>query len=118
MQIILVSTYVGCSDFVFEVECSGKCLSRLEVLERGLLTQDQKRRHKDSAYVYAWYQVFPGDTISIKHCSDDFSHQVTFRVPENGMENPNSNIDNLFATDSYLEDHLALQCELVSKEEI
>lgn len=118
-QIILLNSYAGPSDFTFNAECSGRRLSREEVFEKGLVTEDQIRRHSESDYTKEWYEVAPGDTIVIEHYYDEepkVNRKRVFRVSESGMPNPNTNLDNFDATGIELEGHLLEQCELVKEE--
>ncbi len=118
-QIILLNSYAGPSDFIFNTECSGRRLSRGEVCEKDLVTQDQIRRHSESDYTKEWYEVAPGDTIVIEHYYDEepkVNRKRVFRVPESGTLNPNISLDNFDATGMELEDHLLEQCELVKEE--
>jgi hypothetical protein len=115
-QIILLNTYVGLSDFTFEVTSTGRELNQEEVLAKGLFTKDMQRRHKESSYVYQWYEVSPGDTFTIVHISDDVSRQTVLRVPASSMRNPNTSVDDLNTTGIWLEDHLLTQCEIISQE--
>jgi hypothetical protein len=119
-QIVLLNTYTGLSDFEFFVSCTGSRLEREEVFKRGLLRKDQLRRHAASEYTREWYEVKPGDIIIVEHRDDDrdppINRKRTFRVPEAGMSNPNTDLDNFAATGPNLEDHLRQQCELVREE--
>lgn len=117
-QIILINTYVGLSDFTFEVGSSGRQLTHEEVTEKGLFTTEMQRRHRNSSYAYQWYEVNPGDIFTITHLSDDVRQQTVLRVPATGMDGPNSNVDNFSATGINLKYHLACQCEMVSQENI
>lgn len=117
-QIIFLNTYVGLSDFTFEVTSSGRQLTREEIAAKGLFTADMQRRHKGSSYVYQWCEVNPGDTFTVTHISDDVRHQTVLRVPGGGMKNPNASVDNWGATGMQLEQHLVDQCELISQENV
>lgn len=118
-QIILLNSYVGLSDFTFDVICFGRRLDFEEALAKGLATKDQVRRHAASDYTREWYEVAPGDTIVIEHYYDDepkVNRKRTFRVPQSGMSSPNTSLDNFDATGMELEDHLLEQCELANEE--
>lgn len=117
-QIILLNTYIGLSDFTFEVNCSGRQLTDDEVTAKSLFTPQMQRRHKIFSYAYQWYEVNPGDTFTITHISDDVRQQTVLRVPATGMDAPNSNVDNFRATGINLKYHLACQCEMVSQKNI
>jgi len=118
-QYILLNSYFGCSDYTFNVECSGRYLDKNEVLSQKLVTSDQLRRHKESDYTKEWYEVNPSDTITVEHFYDDepqINRKRIFRVPQSGMPSPNTNLDNLNATGADLENHLIEQCELIKEE--
>lgn len=117
-QIILLNSYIGLSDFAFEVTSSGRQLTREEIIAKDLLTNDMQRRHKESSYKHVWYEVGPGDTFTVTHISDDVRHRTVLKVPNDGMKSPNVSVDNWDATGMQLEQHLTSQCELISQEDI
>lgn len=72
-QVLMTSTYVGMSDFRFEAKVdlfNGRQLGAEEVRRRGLLTDDIVRRHERSDYVHEWYEIEPGDVISLVATQD------------------------------------------------
>ncbi len=120
-QIILLNSYVGLSGFTFDVMCSGRRLDREEVLVKGLVTKDQIRRNVASNYTQEWYEVVPGDSIIVEHFYNDeprVNRKRIFRIPQSGMQSPNTSLDNFEATGIELEEHLLEQCELVGEESV
>lgn len=79
-QIILVRSYVGMSTYTYEVEVSGRRLGLEEVKKLGLVTDQDLRHHERSDYVHDWYEINPGDTISIE--IDDGSEDIGIEVYE------------------------------------
>lgn len=104
--------------FAFDVECSGRLLTREEALQKGLTNNNQLRRYKRSSYSQEWYEVNPGDTITVDY--DDFGEDnlpngiFIFNVPKDGMKLPNADLDNFDATGVNLLEHLKIQCNLIS----
>lgn len=120
-QIIFLNSYVGLSSFTFDVTCSGRRLAREEVFVKGLVTKDQIRRNAASNYTQEWYEVAPGDSIIVEHFYDEeprVNRKRIFRVPQSGMQSPNTSLDNFDATGMELEEHLVKQCELVGEEPV
>lgn len=117
-QIILLGGYYGNSIFAFDVECSGRLLTREEMLQKSLTNNNQLIRHKRSNYLQEWYEVNPGDTITVDY--DDFREDnlpngiFIFNVPKDGMKSPNTDLDNFDATGVDLFEHLKIQCNLIS----
>lgn len=107
-MIILLETYNGSSDFVFETFCTGRKLDRAELYSLGLLTDDIVRRHEQSDYVWEWFELKEGDTIRIVHRDDDQDFDETFVVPSD-LPDPPQKLDDTFRTGMwvtrYLRDH-------------
>ncbi len=89
-MIILVESYFGPSDFIFDVQCTGAFVSLPEVLARGIINRDIVRRHAKSSYVRDWYEVQPGDRIRIEWRDEVQDIEITFVVPEVLPEPPQS----------------------------
>lgn len=111
-QIIVLNTYIGSSDFTFRATCTGRRLTNEEVLKKGFVTEDIKRRHKDSSYVYEWYEIKPTDKITLRHVSETVYRVSVFRARNEVKQYLNTCIDNSEATGMNLEDYLNMHCIL------
>lgn len=120
-QVILLESYNGLSSFTYEVSCTGRLLSADEVRQRDLLTDDEVRRHARSDYLPSWYEVSPGDTITIERqeWGDDESEDdgfFTFIVPEN-LPSPPQRLDNHDRTGPRSLQYLKEHCEWIRSTE-
>ena len=115
-QFILLNSYVGMSHFIFDVACSGSPLSIDQAKEKGLITEDQLRRHSKSSYTIEFFSVKEGDTITVKHYNEDNDPSIdrirVFKIKKDIQFN--TNIDNLDATGYCLDDYLLTVCDLLS----
>jgi len=87
-QFILLQTYVGPSDFTYEVTCSGRILGLDQVLALGLTTQEELRLHAASSYTAEWYEISPGDKIEVFFVDDERHERNVFLVPRDGLSDP------------------------------
>ena len=89
-QYILLQSYTGLSTFTYEATSTGRKLA--------LVTSDQLDRHGESDYVSEWYEVSPGDTITIELV--DYTHKevMEFTVPPGGLPDPPTSLDDLERT--------------------
>lgn len=109
-MLILLETYVGCSDFRFETYCTGRKLEAAELREKELLTEDILRRHSRSSYVPEWYEVKEGDQIRVVRWDDDGQIDETFVVPANLPDSPQSLDDRALRTGMRVYDYLVAHC--------
>lgn len=79
-QIILVGSYCGCSDYTFEITVNGRHLSMSEVRQRGLVDDDAIRRHKQSSYSQEWYEINPGNRITVR-VGEAKIEEMVFEIP-------------------------------------
>jgi hypothetical protein len=108
-QIILVGSYIGLSDYVYDVTCTGRRLSITEAAGKGLFNQKAFKGNKID-YAFEWYEVNAGDRIQIHIADDDDSpHTVTFIVPDTGLPNPPLRWENTHFNE--LDVYLAKHCK-------
>ena len=95
-QFILLQSYVGCSDYFYDVTCSGHRLEIAEIKQRNLVDDRTLRRHKQSSYSCEWFEVNPGDWIEIRIIGEDYGEanmHVQFTIPDKGLDNPPQSLD-------------------------
>jgi len=92
-QFILLQSYVGSSDFTYEVTCTGRILGLDEAQELVLTNRDQLVRHARSSYVAAWYEITTNDQIEVVLQDDERNEHMVFIVPEDGLPNPPVSLD-------------------------
>lgn len=92
MQYILLQSYIGSSNFTYEVTCTGRILGLGEALALRLTNQDELRRHARSSYTAAWYEISAHDRIDIRIEDDNGNQDIIFFVPEGGLPNPPVNL--------------------------
>ncbi|HEY2004203.1 MAG TPA: hypothetical protein VGH44_03740 [Candidatus Saccharimonadia bacterium] len=76
---ILLESYAGGSDFLFDASCTGRQLSLDEALDLELVSTDQLRRHRNSDWHSVWYEVSVDDVVTVLTGEGTF----TFPVPGN-----------------------------------
>jgi len=87
-QIIILQSYVGLSDFEYNVTCTGRLLDMEEVLRLGLTTIAILKANALSSYTAGWYEIDTGDLIHVQSKSDDGDVDLLFEVPPEGIPNP------------------------------
>lgn len=94
-QYILLQSYTGPSHFIFEVTTTGRKLGLDEALNQGLMRRDELVRYRCSNYAAGWYEVSPGDKITVEYVDfdDDTDDLAVFVVPENGLPGPPVSLD-------------------------
>ncbi len=110
-SIILLGTYIGLSDFVFDVKCNGLPLEESEAQKIGLINDDTIRRHSQSNYTRDWYKVNPGDQIEIRWRDDEHDIKTTFIIPERLVDPPQNPDDE--KTGMRLYDYLEANCKRI-----
>ena len=108
--VIFLGSYMGMSDFMFTVDCSGRKLSIEEVFEKGLCDDDILRRHQRSDFSQEWYEVTEGDQIKICWWENLRDEETTFIIPAE-LPNPPQNPDDMDRTGMYLYDYLDKYCK-------
>jgi hypothetical protein len=107
-QSILLQSYIGPSDFTYEVTCTGRILGLDEAHERGFTDRETMRRHARSSYTAAWYEISAHDEIVVEIRDDDRDERMVFSVPEVGLPNPPVSLDDERAgprIHEYLKEH-------------
>lgn len=112
-MIILLETYVGCSDFRFEPSCTGRKVEEEELRERGIISDDILRRCERSSYISDWYDVNEGDTIRIIRWDDDGNIDETFVVPAD-LPDPPQRPDKSMDGGMHVYGYLAKHCKKVT----
>ena len=95
-SVILFESYAGSSSgFIFRVSCNGRRLSLEEVKKLGFVSDETLKRHKQSDWGFDWYEVHPGDQITVmsfdENTGDDLD--TVFVVPASGLEKPPQDLD-------------------------
>ena len=80
-QVILVGSYRGLSDYTFEVEVTGRPLSLSEVEQMGLVDDPALNLHSFSDYTQEWFEIGPGDRITIRAGEIGEVETLTFLIP-------------------------------------
>jgi hypothetical protein len=111
-QHILLQSFIGPSDYVYIVTCSGRPLDLTEAKQAGLTDDQTLRRHKKSEYTHEWFEVNPGDWIEVELIGEEFDEEnlhARFTVPENGLADPPQKLDDE-RTHNMLHEYLISVC--------
>lgn len=109
-MIILLETYVGCSDFVFQPTCTGRKIEQSELRELGLISDKILKRNEKSSYFPDWYEVKEGDRIRIQKSDDEGDLDVIFVVPSD-LPNLPQKLDDFPWTGMRVYDYLVEHCK-------
>lgn len=112
MQYILLQTYMGPSDFTYAVAMVGRKLTIDEAIELGLTNRNELDRNKRSAYIAEWYEIKPGDEITIEYQDDETKKSWAFTVLETGLPEPPVSLDDERAGPR-LHEYLKKHCQYV-----
>ncbi|OHB20980.1 MAG: hypothetical protein A2666_00505 [Parcubacteria group bacterium RIFCSPHIGHO2_01_FULL_47_10b] len=109
-QFILLQSYIGSSDFTYEVTCTGRILGLDEAHERGFTNRETMKRHARSSYTAAWYEIKAHDQIEVELRNDEGDEHAVFIVPEAGLPNPPVSLDDE-RTGPRIHEYLKEHCE-------
>lgn len=107
-QFILLQSYIGPSDFTYEVICTGRILGLDEVYELGFTDRETMKRHARSSYTAAWYEIKANDRIEVEINDEERNEHIVFYIPETGLLSPPVNLDDQRAgprIHEYLKEH-------------
>jgi hypothetical protein len=102
-QVILVGSYVGFSGYQFHVEVTGRPLSLDEVKQLGFVNDDELRRHEESSYTKEWFEIKPGDIITVSEMDDNKDQTLIFEVPEVPLPELPQRLDDVWHKPSLVE---------------
>ena len=109
-MLILLETYIGCSDFRFEPSCTGRKLEEAELREKGFISDQILRFNSKSSYAPEWYEVKEGDQIRIVRWDDEGKIDETFIVPATLPDPPQHLDDGHLRTGMRVYDYLVEHC--------
>jgi hypothetical protein len=95
-QIILVGSYCGLSSYTHDVSVTGRLLEIDEVRKLGLVDDAAMRRHKRSDYSQEWYEINPGDQVTVIVGELGEEEEMVFEIPETPLLNPPQKLDDMF----------------------
>ena len=99
-QIILVSSYIGGSDYVFSVSVTaGKFLEITKATELGLVDDAAIRRHALSSYSYEWYEISPKNRITVKTGEAGKEREMIFEIPDEPLPKLPQKLDDALSID-------------------
>ena len=94
-QVILVGSYCGLSSYIFDVKVEGRLLTMSEVRRLGLVDENAIRRHSSSDYSYEWYEISPGDQITITAGELGDEEEMILEVPTEPLPQPPQRLDDV-----------------------
>jgi len=107
-QFILLQTYLGASNYFYEVKCDGESITRQEAIDLGFVTETDFNKHASSDYGPVWYKIEPGNKISIEIIDGDHCDNYYFLVPKTGLPSPPIRLSDPYSQNllhKYLLDH-------------